>query len=333
MTSQNLGVATEIGVKGTGDDKSKDSTCKPNGLPNPFFFPERFLDTGLRLHGIPVARLPVSRDPMTHLENIMALPMRPDDVVIAAFPKCGTHWTHDMLFMLTRGRVHYTEQTKASDMFEYVDDLTTLEDKQSPRILNSHLHMRLLPREIVEKRVKIIHLIRNPKDVAVSYFHHLKQYASQEFTFARFLQGYTTDNYMTSHQWTYLEQMAQFCTTHPDHPVLTIAYEELKKDTVAVLREMAKFLEIPCDEELFQEIVSACTIDKLKSQYATRKLPQNLQSSAPGGKKLEFYRKGIVGDWKNHFTVAQSEEFDEFIKHRMTECGSFASKWAQIVKC
>ena len=56
---------------------------------NPFFFPERFLDSGLRLDGAVVQKFPVSDDPVTHLHNIMALPMREDDVVIAAYHKSG----------------------------------------------------------------------------------------------------------------------------------------------------------------------------------------------------------------------------------------------------
>ena len=41
----------------------------------------------------------------------------------------------------------------------------------SPRILNGHELPCLLPTQIFTKKVKVIHVMRNPKDVAVSFFH------------------------------------------------------------------------------------------------------------------------------------------------------------------
>ena len=44
---------------------------------------------------------------------------------------------------------------------------------ESPRILNTHHPTQLLPKAIKEKKnVKIVYIYRNPKDVAVSAFHH-----------------------------------------------------------------------------------------------------------------------------------------------------------------
>ena len=52
--------------------------------------------------------------------------------------------------------------------------LSDLEKMPSPRILNTHLRVDMFPRQMKEKWTKIVAVVRNPKDVAVSYYHHLK---------------------------------------------------------------------------------------------------------------------------------------------------------------
>ena len=44
--------------------------------------------------------------------------------------------------------------------------------RSTPRFIKSHLPSQLLPPEVWEKKIKMVYVIRNPKDTIVSFFHH-----------------------------------------------------------------------------------------------------------------------------------------------------------------
>ncbi|RUS75050.1 hypothetical protein EGW08_017186, partial [Elysia chlorotica] len=279
-------------------------------LPNPYGFPLPLLESNFKVDGSTIWRFPVKDDPVTHTRNIQSLPMKEDDIFIAAYMKCGTHWVAEMLHMLLKGSIKYSEKTKESTMLEVVCDLDTLTHMQSPRVLNSHLYMVHLPREIVQKKIKIIHLLRQPKDVAVSWYHHMKHmHSTVAFTFEKYLDAYVQEDLIpTSHQFNYLRQMSEFEKLHPDHPIIHIHYEDLKLDPVPVVQKLAKFIGVSAKEAFCQQVVEACHFDMMIKADESRKLPANIEDKIT---KKAFYRKGIMGDWKNHFTVAQNEMFDD----------------------
>ncbi|GFO42259.1 hypothetical protein PoB_006876400 [Plakobranchus ocellatus] len=67
-----------------------DINNKGSNMPmNPFCFPERHLFKGLVFNGVPVIKCHVSDDSLTHIKKIRELELRTDDVIIAAYPKCG----------------------------------------------------------------------------------------------------------------------------------------------------------------------------------------------------------------------------------------------------
>jgi len=86
------------------------------------------------------------------------------------FPFVGTHWTWEILNVLTTGKM--STKAKETAMLDFISP-EQIDALESPRILNTHHPPHLLPKEIKEKKkAKIVYLHRNPKDVAISAYHH-----------------------------------------------------------------------------------------------------------------------------------------------------------------
>ncbi|KAG2464065.1 ST1A1 Sulfotransferase, partial [Polypterus senegalus] len=87
------------------------------------------------------------------------------------------------------------------------------------------------------------------------------------------------------------------------------------KDPTREVERLAHFLGHTLDEGMIQEIVKHTSFNMMKDNPMTNAsiLPTSILdlSISP------FMRKGQVGDWKNYFTVAQDERFEEEYRRRM----------------
>ncbi|XP_061166772.1 sulfotransferase 1B1-like [Saccostrea echinata] len=108
-------------------------------------------------------------------------------------------------------------------------DLQELENLPSPRILTSHVPVKYIPKE---NNGKIIHCIRNPKDIAVSAFYHIiadpvtKDYWLPDWPnfFDDFLGG---ESYYGS--WFEREKEWEEAARQNPEKILIVYYEDLKK--------------------------------------------------------------------------------------------------------
>ncbi|XP_078335038.1 sulfotransferase 1C2-like [Crassostrea virginica] len=102
--------------------------------------------------------------------------------------------------------------------------------------------------------------------------------------------------------------------------IFTVHYENLKKNPIHEARRLADFLNIDLRQEDIAEIVDKCSFQKLKQADETVK-DQSVfkESGLPTTLINNLYRKGEIGDWKNHFTVAMNEQFDAVFKEEMRD--------------
>merc|ERR1719289_510481 len=109
-------------------------------------------------------------------EDLADFKTRDDDVYVVAFPKSGHHWSYDFINMLLKGNLELDKIGKSAFFLEFLlptaNGMGPLDRLASPRVVYTHYHADALPREVFAKRRKIVRLIRNPKDVAVSAYHH-----------------------------------------------------------------------------------------------------------------------------------------------------------------
>ncbi|XP_071405570.1 sulfotransferase 6B1-like isoform X2 [Pithys albifrons albifrons] len=170
----------------------------------------------------------------------------------------------------------------------------------SPRFIVTHLRPENLPKSIFKSKAKILLLIRNPKDIAASFYHfsnRLAIFPSYE-TWDDFFVAFMTKK-MT---WgCYLEYLSKWNKYADEKNVMPITYEELKEDPVLGVKNIAAFFGISLTEEQLQLVVERSSFQSMK---------KNSQKTH-GAFGNAFFRKGGVSDWKNLFSEDQNEKMDK----------------------
>lgn len=85
----------------------------------------------------------------------------------------GTHWLWEITSMLRNEKAQYHGKEKTSAMLEFIP-AEVLRSLPKPRIYNTHFTPQCLPKQVFNKKCKILFLQRNPKDVLVSLLSFLK---------------------------------------------------------------------------------------------------------------------------------------------------------------
>ncbi|PIO14572.1 hypothetical protein AB205_0179480, partial [Aquarana catesbeiana] len=166
-----------------------------------------------------------------------------------------------------------------------------------PRVIKTHLQADVLPKSFWEKNCKMIYVARNAKDVAVSYYHFYRMaYGHPEpGTWDEYLNAYMEGNGT-------LENMLRH-------------FGDFSNDPKREIRKVMKFMNQELPEEIVEKIHKNTSFQAMKdnpmANYST--FPFMDHSISP------FMRKGICGDWKNQFTVAQNERFDEYYQKEMSD--------------
>ncbi|KAF7695074.1 hypothetical protein HF521_006797 [Silurus meridionalis] len=257
-------------------------------------------------------------------ENVQNFQARPDDILVATYPKAGTTWVSYILDLLYFGNTAPERQTSIPIYLrvpfleavipslrtgvELANNLPT-----TPRLIKTHLPVQLVPKSFWEQNCRVIYVARNAKDNAVSYFHfdrmnHAEPDPGDWSNFLQmFMDGKNVFGPWYDHVRGYWKKKQTYSNLH------YMFFEDMVENTDREVENLCSFLGLTTSSEERERITKNVHFDAMKQNRMTNysTIPVMNFSVSP------FMRKGKVGDWKKHFTVAENEKFDKHYEEKM----------------
>ncbi|KAK4307671.1 hypothetical protein Pmani_020580 [Petrolisthes manimaculis] len=196
--------------------------------------------------------------------------------------------------------------------------LQSLDAMPGQRVIKCHYPLDLMPPDLLD-RTKVVYVARNPKDMVVSFYHFYKVIKVFDYkgSMDTFIELFKDNDVVYCPYWPHIKQAWQ----KRNHPNLHfIFYEDLKADLQGELRKLNQFLATGLTEQQLKNVVQHTSFSSMKSRgdpLPDKGLYNQELHQTTGG----FYRKGVTGDWKNHFSQEMNQEMDKWIKENIGDSG------------
>jgi len=216
------------------------------------------------------------------------------DVVLVSYPRSGNTWVRFLIANLLKpagiGIDFHNVQ-------EYVPEINRnndiIESLSPPRVIKSHaLHTSSFP--------KVIYLVRDGRDVYVSYYYYRLKQLDEGLTFSDFLRR---NDHFPSLWRDHVESWLRGGQAQPNMQV--VRYEDLLSDPESELKKMVEFIGIEVSEDVIKKAVEDSRFDKMREIDQTKGRKYNLTGTK------DFVRKGKSGTWQDEFSQDDIKYFKE----------------------
>lgn len=241
-----------------------------------------------------------------------SLKVRSDDVFLVSYPRSGNTW---MRFVL--GSLIHDVDVNFDNMEEYFPDIyrntySQLERLKTLRYLKSH--------EPYDKRYpKVVYIVRDPRDVAISYFYWMLKFNKFAGELDGFLDLFFDLNGISYGRWDDHYRSWRENNDKVNRGVLFLKYEDLIDNTIDSIKTILSFININIDNDVIHAVVKSNSFSEMKNKenYAS---DQNTLFKATN-KQIPFVRKGKIEQWKSELNDIHIERFRREFGPTMKQIG------------
>jgi estrone sulfotransferase len=223
-----------------------------------------------------------------------------DDTFIVSYPKSGNTWVRFIIANLIYGEEEEINFHKAK---QFIPDFEVhhqdIENLNRPRILKSHSLYN-------PSFGKVVYIVRDVRDVYISYFYYLKNKLPENKTISEFIREIDTkEGGWARHINSWIQNKSK--------NILIVKYENLLNNTFLEIKTIVEFMGLSFGNEKIRQAIAKSSFENMKKIEQTSGRP--FLSEEAEKLSATFVRSGKKGEWKKKLNKADSQYL--LNKHRL----------------
>ncbi len=246
-----------------------------------------------------------------HIRRLTPVERRHDDLYLVSFPKSGNTWLSFLMANIHLKLSNINREVNFFNIHDFIPDIHGSRDLKrnilpfpGHRVIKSHSVFNPFYR-------KVIYIIRDPRDVMVSYYWFLKNLGSFNGSLSEMIRSPLFGiNAWCKHVQSWVEK------TPASVSIDFVRYEDLKSNPSEVLRRLYKLLGYTIPNDIFLESIELSSFENMKKLEEFYNYGGDMRFA-----DFKFMRKGKAGTYKTEL----SKEDISFINQT-------ASRWISIFR-
>jgi hypothetical protein len=232
---------------------------------------------------------------------------RDSDIYVSTYTRSGTTWMQMILYQLTTdGNMDFDHIYDVSPWFYYSARWSIIPTcSPDPRILKTHDYYNFYD---ANTKGKFVYVIRDGKDVIVSFYHHKINVKGYTGTFEEHFDECVNADYyncVNGDYYNWFEHVKGWLENKNNFPILYVKYESLKNDFDNEVKRIIDFCDIPVNDSILKrtkERTNFTFMKKCSSQLGPPRKPKSHH---------QFIRKGLIGEGSQRLTNKQKDMFSK----------------------